>query len=494
MNYEKKIKQLNDAVVKIRYFESIDNCLYTDKWQTCPPYGFDYISNLGAFVSELRYNYISSQEIKNLIKDLSDSPDCYKSSIDYGMARYLLEIFNDTFNIPVELQSKLNFENTQGQKAWEYFYKHNDFKGFKPILKKQFELHKEIAYSLNPNENPYEVLINRTDKNYKLCDLDTIFETIKKEINTILLNYNTKYKNIDTSILNINVDKKTVITLVKELQNILKIDWNKTVMFEMNHPVCSLNGPNDSRPSTNYNELFGALLAAAHESGHAIYNYNSSNEVINAGIWGGIEGALHESQSRFYENHICRSKEFWNIFYPILQKNIPKFDSISCEDILVALNKPYPCLKRLSADELTSSLHIIIRYEIERDYFEDKISIDEIEEVWNEKYKEYLGVSPTSPKEGILQDVHWASGCIGYFQSYLLGDVYASQFRNKLMIDRPNCFKLLNSGDISEINEWLKNNLHSYGQVYDVQDTIKKATEETLNVNYYINYLKDKFL
>lgn len=325
-------------------------------------------------------------------------------------------------------------------------------------------------------------------------EIDAIFEKLKEAIRDILAKTEESRAKIDTSVLKNDADKQTMMELVREVQDLLGFDWNKGVMYEVHHPVCTCNGPRDSRPSTNYYELFRSLLAAAHETGHGLYNYNGSNEVAAAGLWGGIDGAMHESQSKFYENMVGRTKEFWTAFYPKLQEKIPKYRDVKLDDLLCALNKPIPGTNRLNADELTVDLHIILRYELERDYFEGKISVDTMDQAWNAKYKEYLGVEPKTYSEGVLQDVHWASGYIGYFQGYTLGEIYAAQMRHKMLEDCPDAYEKLAQGDISVINQWLKEYVHQYGQTYSARQTLIKATGEDVNIQYYIDYLRDKFL
>ena len=203
---------------------------------------------------------------------------------------------------------------------------------------------------------------------------------------------------------------------------------------------------------------------------------------------------MHESQSKFYENMVGRTKEFWTAFYPKLQEKIPKYRDVKLDDLLSALNKLIPGTNRLNADELTVDLHIILRYELERDYFEGKVTADTMDQAWNTKYKEYLGVEPKTHAEGVLQDVHWASGYIGYFQGYTLGEIYAALMRHKMLEDCPDAYEKLAQGDISVINQWLKEHVHQYGQTYSARETLIKATGEDVNIQYYIDYLRDKFL
>lgn len=494
MNYKENIRKVRENIKKIRYLESMEEYLHIDIWYTSPKGGFEYESKVSEYISELQHDKTTSNEVKGLVEAFKDMDEKdYRNDIDRGMVRYLTNLYNEANLIPVELQMELNKSCKNSQRAWEKAYNNDDFDSVKPYLKEQLDIQKRIANAINPNESPYQVLVRRND-DYDLEEIDNMFNRIKDEIVDILNKTEEKRKSIDSSFLDMGVDKEILKKLVLELQGLIGVDRDKIAMFETRHPFCNLNGPKDSRIALNYGELIPSLLSAGHESGHAMYNYNSSEEVIDAGIWGGPEGAMHESQSKFYENLVCRTPEFWESFYPILQKYLPEFKNISLNKMMKAINKPEVKLRRLSSDELTTPLHIIIRYELERDFFEGKIGLDQLNDAWNAKYKEYLGIEPNTYREGILQDVHWFSGYIGYFQGYLLGEIYAAQFQHKMILDKPNAYKNLAKGDISKINNWIKENIHSYGHTYTVDKTIEKATGEKLNVEYYISNLKDKFL
>ena len=490
MATKEQMEKVKDIVVKLRYLECMDNIIYYDRWNNCPKDGFDYEGKVGAYLTELSNEKLTSKETKELVESL-EGETAFDSDTDKGMVRYLIGKYKEAVQIPASLQGELNQANADGQLAWGKCYEADDFESFKPVLKKQFDLQEKIATAINPDEKPYQVLVNRFDKDYRLEEIDAILAKIKDAVCEILNAVREEQSKIDDSILECEADHDTVLRIVKKAQEILGLDKDKSTLFEIHHPVCVCTGPRDSRPSTNCDELIHAILAVVHETGHGLYNYNANDEVAESGLWGGIEGAMHESQSRFYENHVGRTREFWENLYPYLQKEVPKYKEISLDTFLAALNKVKPGLIRLKADELTNTLHIIIRYEIEKEYFDGKLTVDTIEEAWNRKYQEYLGFTPKNHQEGILQDVHWASGCVGYFQGYALGDAYAAQFAHKLLADCPDAFEKLGKGDSSVIGNWLKEHIHQYGQTYSAREMLKKATGEELNTGYYIEYLKE---
>lgn len=493
MATKEQMEKVKDIVVKLRYLECMDNIIYYDRWNNCPKDGFDYEGKVGAYLTELSNEKLTSKETKELVESL-EGETAFDSDTDKGMVRYLIGKYKEAVQIPASLQGELNQANADGQLAWGKCYEADDFESFKPVLKKQFDLQEKIATAINPDEKPYQVLVNRFDKDYRLEEIDAILAKIKDAVCEILNAVREEQSKIDDSILECEADHDTVLRIVKKAQEILGLDKDKSTLFEIHHPVCVCTGSRDSRPSTNCDELIHAILAVVHETGHGLYNYNANDEVAESGLWGGIEGAMHESQSRFYENHVGRTREFWENLYPYLQKEVPKYKEISLDTFLAALNKVKPGLIRLKADELTNTLHIIIRYEIEKEYFDGKLTVDTIEEAWNRKYQEYLGFTPKNHQEGILQDVHWASGCVGYFQGYALGDAYAAQFAHKLLADCPDAFEKLGKGDSSVIGNWLKEHIHQYGQTYSAREMLKKATGEELNTGYYIEYLKEKYL
>ena len=227
-----------------------------------------------------------------------------------------------------------------------------------------------------------------------------------------------------------------------------------------------------------------------HESGHAIYEQNLSPEWKYQPVGSTCSYGIHESQSRFYENIVGRSTEFWTGLMPKLKTAAP---NIQLNKFILAINKVEPSKIRIEADEVTYSIHIIIRFEIERDLFAGKINIEELPDVWNQKYADYLDVKVENDSEGVMQDTHWASGLYGYFPSYALGNIYDGQIIEAINQKLPDWRRLLSKGKLNSINDWLKTNIHNQGNLYDPEDLIKKATGTELKTESYLNYLNKKY-
>ena len=231
-----------------------------------------------------------------------------------------------------------------------------------------------------------------------------------------------------------------------------------------------------------------------HESGHAIYEQNLKREWMFQPVGDACSMGFHESQSRFVENIVGRSREFWSYFLPALKKMTGNvFSDMNLDDFVHAINHVKPSKIRIEADEVTYGLHVIIRFNIERDLFADKIAIDELPQVWNESYSKYLGVTVENDSEGVMQDTHWASGLFGYFPSYALGNIYSGQILTSMENDIQDWQKQISMGDFRNVKQWLVKNVHRYGNLHSPPDLIKITAGKELAVDPYLNYLNEKY-
>jgi carboxypeptidase Taq len=236
------------------------------------------------------------------------------------------------------------------------------------------------------------------------------------------------------------------------------------------------------------------LYSVLHEGGHALYDQNYPREYIYQPIGSAASYGIHESQSRFVENMIGKSPEFLSFILPRLRKIVGKsLRGVKLTEFIAAVNQVKPSKIRIEADEVTYGLHIIIRFEMERDIFSGKLKVNELPQVWNEKYAKYLGVEIENDSEGVMQDTHWASGYYGYFPSYALGNIYAGMFLKKLRKDSPNWKKEIKKGNFEPTRKWLVENIHQKGNLHDPTDLIKNVTGERIKVQPFINYLEKKF-
>ena len=278
--------------------------------------------------------------------------------------------------------------------------------------------------------------------------------------------------------------------------DVMNFDKTKGLMKESEHPFTSGFGTTDVRITNHYYEdlLTSSIFSVIHETGHGLYEQNCNPELDETLLGGGASMAMHESQSRFYENIIGRKYSFWETHYPVLQELFKdELKDTTLDDFYHNVNKVVCSLIRTEADELTYSLHIMIRYELEKGLISGTISVDELPQKWNEMYENYLGITPPNDSLGVLQDIHWAGGSFGYFPTYALGSAYAAQLYNA-MKKEINVDEIIKSKNLKEINEWLKKHVHYYGKTLSSKEIIIKSTKEEFNPKYYIEYLKEKYM
>mgnify|MGYP003891059307 FL=1 len=279
------------------------------------------------------------------------------------------------------------------------------------------------------------------------------------------------------------------------LLDVFNFDRKKGLLKESVHPFTWNTHPSDVRLTTRYLEdmVFSSIFASIHELGHATYEQQIDDKWDDTTLNGGASMGIHESQSRFYENIIGRSREFWDVHYPKFKETFPEqLKNVELDEFLLSVNNVEASLIRVEADELTYSLHIMIRYEIERMLFSNEISVDDLPKVWNQKMEEYLGITPETDADGVLQDVHWSAGLIGYFPTYALGTAYSAQFYYS-MIKEIDVTKCIQDNNIKAINEWLKEKIHQFGGSKNPKELLLEVTNEEFNPKYYIRYLKEKY-
>jgi carboxypeptidase Taq len=273
-------------------------------------------------------------------------------------------------------------------------------------------------------------------------------------------------------------------------------DFNRGRQDLSPHPFTISFNPYDVRVTTRVdeNDFANMTWSCIHEGGHALYEQGLNPDDYGLPVGSAASLAIHESQSRLWENNVGRSKAYWTFQYPKLKKIFPdNLKNVSLDNFYKSINSVKANLIRTEADELHYHLHVMIRYEIEKEIVSTKITAKEVRELWNEKYKEYLGVKVTKDSEGILQDVHWSHGSIGYFPTYSLGSFYAAQFFNRASNDIPTLKSEIEKGNSSSLLHWLRENIHKHGAMYDAEDLCKKVTGEKLNFQYFMEYVKDKY-
>ena len=454
-----------------------------------------YLSELVGELSMQEYNLFTSDEFVNLVETLNKEKNNL-SEIEKKEIELSMEEIEKKKKIPAdeyEAYAKLTSIN---QGIWEEAKAKNDFSIVKDNLEKIFNYNKKFAeYRRKDEKNLYDVLLNDYEKGMDTEKLDIFFSELKKEIVPFLKKIQEKKKSLkEEDKLNVPVDEDIQMKFAKYLAAYVGFDFEKGLVETSEHPFTLNLNKNDVRLTTNNkrNIPFSTVFSIIHEAGHGIYEQQTADNLIDTLLGAGGSMGLHESQSRFMENIVGRNRAFWKPLYKKAMGFYPFLKDIDFEEFIKQINKIEPELIRTEADELTYSLHIMIRYEIEKMIFADEVSIDDLPKIWNQKMIEYLGIEPKNNSEGLMQDVHWYCGLIGYFPSYAIGNAYASQIYNTMKKDF-DIEKALENQELNKITDWLGEKIHKYGKLKDTPEIIKEVTGEELNPKYYIDYLKEKY-
>ena len=493
MKIQQAMKQVRETASMLRYYECVDSVMDWDYWNHLPAEARTYAGRVSRFLQGRAQAELLQPQTARLVDWCRDlDPSLLDDDYQRGAVRFLVKSYDDAAKIPSELKEELSDFSRASQAQWLECRKASDWNAFKPNVQKMFSLKAKIAERIDPTRAPYDVLIGETDAGMDSADVGRLFAQLKEGILDVLASRK-GCEPVSGSLSAIQPPNEIRKKLTKIAAEATGFDFSKACICERQHPVCNVSGPRDVRLSLNFRlPLFGTV-STLHECGHGMYGYSSNDCAIEWGLWGGVWGGLNESQARFNENMIGKSREFWQYLYPIYCHEIKELQSVDPELFYLWLTAVSPGVNRLSADELTYNLHIIIRFELECDFFAGRLNIDDFEEAWNSKYKECLGVQPANASEGILQDVHWASGHVGYFQSYALGDMYAAQIRSALLTEVPDAFSALSQGDVSKIHHWLEQHIWQYGATYTPGELIVKATGQPLRADCLIDYLKSKY-
>ena len=490
---QEALKEMKGINRKIEHLMSASGLIQWDMRTGAPKKAIADKGEQLAFLAGEIYKLQTSDTMKELIDLLDGQEDL--SDIDRAMVRENKKTYDLTKKVPEERMTAYVQAVSDSEAAWEEAKDKNDYATFKPHLKKVIDFQKELVEYYGYEGNKYNTMLDIYEPGITVEKLDKIFSELRDAIVELLNKIKDSGVKIDNSFFKKTFPKEAQEEFSLFVLNKMGYDFDAGRLDESVHPFTTNFGNKDVRITTKYleNEFTSALFSTIHEGGHGIYEQDIPDELKGTGLAGGVSMGIHESQSRFYENILARSREFWTYFYPEAKKRFKVFEEVSFEDFYRGINTVEPSLIRIEADELTYSLHIIIRYELEKAVINNEITIEELPEAWKNKYKEYLGVEPQTYAEGLMQDTHWASGLLGYFPSYALGNLYGAQFVNKMKQDLPNMYKDIEEGNLQNIHQWLEKNIHKHGGIYTPAELIKMVTGEELKAKYFIDYLNEKY-
>lgn len=392
--------------------------------------------------------------------------------------------YERTIKVPSRIEEELAQKTSEASEVWAQAKKNNNFASFAPILKEIINLQKELAHAIDPTRPVYEVLYEDYEPGLSIAQTQELFDQVKSFVVPFLKRIVQKPL---PQAVEVDVSKEVQKSFCHEIAEYIGYDFNRGRLDESNHPFTAT-----TRITTSFtHDWIFAIEATIHEAGHGMYEQGLPEKHYGTPLGTYASIAVHESQSRFWENHVGRSEAFWKSVLPKLNEAYDQ--NLDVGVFYAFLNTVKPSFIRVQADELTYPLHIIVRFELEQAIFKGELEVDDLPKAWNEKMQELLGITPEKDSLGVLQDVHWCWGSFAYFPTYSIGTMMAAQLNASMRKDIQDMDAKIEKGDFVEIHTWLKEKIHAHGQRYRIHDLVKIATGKQLSANDYLAYLKEKF-
>ena len=498
MQLNNTINDFKAYLERIIMFSQAMSILSFDSETIAPEGGLENRAKRAGFFQLEIFNMTTSSTMKGFLEALEPHLDELDEHTR-AMYRLTKKKYDEATKLPSELVQAYAELREESGSVWRKARVDNNYKAFAPYLKRIIEMKKQMltlrAGEIPEGGQPYDIFLGDFEEGMTVQKYDDFFEKLKVTVVPLIKQVMASKKKIDTSFANVKVDIATQREISKLLANRIGYDLNRGYIGEAMHPFCNGSHKTDVRITTHYYEddFMSSLYSVMHEIGHAIYEQNVGEDIADTILGTGASSGIHESQSRLYENVIGRNLTFWEYITDELKALLPKeFKNVTPHMFYEAANESKPSLIRIEADELTYSLHVIIRYEIEKMIFAGEVGVDDLPTIWNQKYQDYLGITPPNDTDGVMQDIHWSEGLFGYFPTYALGSAYAAQMLH-YMNKEFDVNDLIRKGEFAKITDWLTDKIHKHGSIYTPNQLIELAFGEQLNGKYYAQYLKDKF-
>ena len=454
------------------------------------PASFGYRGAAMGFASGEQYKRIVADDTRAAFEALEG--DASLTPEEAAMARDFARAYHLNKAIPKDELERFSALTTEADSVWRAAKEKSDYAAVEPYYEKIFDFIRRVADWRGYHEHPYNALLDEYEIGLTVNTLDKFFAALRDAIVPLLRKVADSGRQAREVKGHFPIDRQRALTA--RLAKVVGYDCSRGRIGETVHPYSMAVNPEDVRIAVAYHEddPLSAVFSTIHECGHAIYNQGVRKEMYPYGLYDGMSMGMQESQSRFYENMLGRSRTFSGALLSLLQEQFEYFRDWSADELYAAVNVARPSLIRTEADELTYCLHIMVRYEIEKKILQSEVNVKDLPDLWNGLYQEYLGVAPRNHAEGVLQDTHWSGGAVGYFPTYALGTAYAAQFLRALS-KSVNWAQDVANGDFSSAGRWLRENVHSSGSLLLPEDVLLKTTGERFNPAYYTEYLCEKF-
>jgi carboxypeptidase Taq len=462
-----------------------------DQRVTMPPLGTDARADQLATLGRLAHEMFTDDEIGRLL-DASEPlvQELPYDSDDASLVRVTRRDREKARRVPAELREEMTREAARGHHAWVQARRDSDYASFRPYLEKNIELKRRYVECFEWSDSPYTPLLDDYEPGMLTTEVREVFSVLRPALTELVA----AAPEVDASFLRGEFPPADQRAFAERVLQTLGFDEGSWRLDPTAHPFCTSFSNRDVRLTTRYHtDNLESVWSTLHEAGHGLYAHGIADSLVRSPLGGAPSLGLNESQSRTWENLVGRSRPFWEHWYAPLQETFPSLREVELDAFVRAINRAEPGLIRVDADETTYSLHIILRFELEQELLEDTVSLDDLPEVWNARMKEFLGVDVPDDAHGVLQDVHWSGGGIGYFPTYALGNVISLQIWAVVRDALPDLDAQLAAGDLRPLSDWLRDNLYSLGRKLTPKETIERLTgSPEIDPLPYLAYLRAK--
>lgn len=491
-----QLDQLRNILAEIQDLNKIQGVLSWDQRTMMPAKGGAARAEQLATLSRVIYEKSTSSELGKLLDALhTEESNLPYDSDGASLIRVARRDYEKIRRVPAELRVELTRTAAISSQTWVEAKKHAKFSLFLPQLEKIIELKRQYIECFAPYEQAYDVLLDDFEPGMKTSEVQAIFDELKQDLVPLIALVKEHSDNVSDACVHgyfpIEAQKAFVLRIIERF-GYRPDSWRLDPTV---HPFAGNASPTDIRITTRYVEDFlsPALFGTMHECGHGLYENGVAESLYRTPLARGASLGLHESQSRMWENLVGRSRSFWRFFYPQLQDAFPQaLGKTDLETFYRAINKIQPWTIRIEADEATYNLHIILRFEIEQEIISGRLALRDLPDAWNARMKSYLGVDVPDDARGVLQDIHWSNGQLGYFPTYSLGNIISCQIWEKGLKAIPDLYSQFERGEFMALREWLRKTLHCHGRKFTPKETMQKVVGGPIQVGPYMRYLGEK--
>lgn len=475
---------------------SVEALLGWDERTIMPPAAGEYRAEQITYLAGLVHRRQTDPRIGEWLDELSGSPLAADPASDTGATiRELRRQYDRKVKLPQLLVEELTRTAVLGQQVWQTARQDSDFAVFAPLLKRTIELKRRQAEALGYAGHPYDALLEDYEPGESTAEVARVLADLRRELVPLVAAIRDSDRVPGEHILNRAYPVELQESFGRAAAAQIGFDFQRGRLDISAHPFCSEMGPYDCRITTRYDpqHFSGSFFGILHEAGHGLYDQGLRTDQYGLPLGRAVSLGIHESQSRMWENLVGRSRPFWEHFFPqARQVFVDALHDVTLDDFYFAINTVRPSLIRVEADEATYNLHILIRFELEQALLDDELEVADLPGAWNDRYQQYLGITPSNDAEGVLQDIHWSAGLVGYFPTYSLGNMHAAQLFAKAEADLGPLGPAFARGEFQPLREWLLTNIHEQGQRYTAAGLIRRISGKPLSHRPLLEHLRNK--